>query len=632
MARGKHRWRKPRSGRPAVVWAVMLPMLFGSLTALLSSLFPVNGPDNLEDIIDYTEDTGLILVAGYVVALVLSAVFGRQVARGRTSRVPWLIGAAFLPWICGIVATEHGYFLGLTAYESVHPSAAALAVGKLLAVAGATTYLGMVLTASLLLSAGLVLAIAADHFRTVLPGAGRRLLHALLALPLFGLAAYCSEMREPMLAFPLAPAALVVLIGLILAARSSALATDRRGFGLDTAAFLALGLGWFVTAEMVRWGVAFDAYEGLESAAPDSRGYVIESALRDTIPIDTATRGAWAALGLMLLFTARGAESTQRFGGAAAKAIVMAVIFCVVAFGVSEQRRFREDRMMKVAVVPEFAEIEGFEPAISMDRECYDGADVHHALVGRDRVWTWTGQEVSIDRLQSESGRRSLARIFVDLLQGQVPPPPRPPVPFNIARYRERLDQTSRSRSGELLLSHPNLSLVLDARLTPTMVASVLDAASRAGANSVDLVIMRSAEPGYLHIPGLPVSYGDFPYACSERVFLARAISAELYVRDTALAHTRLDRPESVQVMYLRDGRLESFHLPLTGGFDREEYPYLDSPVRPLYVRFGPAATAGTLSSLATRAHRLGNDPVILFGDAGTLSAVLQFRQNQARR
>jgi len=525
MAKKKTRWRKPGSGRPAAVWAVMLPMLFGSLTVLISALFPVDGPNQLEEIVDYCEHSGLILVAGYLVALVLCAVLGRHVVRGRKQLVPWLLGASLLPWIAGVVATEHGIGLGLESIEHFAPGQGTAVAAKLLAVAGSTTYLGMVATAALLLSTGLVLAIAADHFRTVVPGAGIRLLHALLALPLFGLTAYCLEMREPPLAIPLIPAALMVLIGLVLCARASAHATDRRGFALDVAAVLALGLGWFVTAEMVRWGVAFDAYAGLESAAPDSRGYVIERALGDTIPVDFATRGVWAVVGLMLLVAARGAEGSQRFGGAAGKAIAMAVVFCVVALGLSEQRRFREDRMMKVSVVPAFTEIDGFEPVVTADRECYEGSDVHHAMVGRDRVWTWTGQQVAIDRLQSESGRRTLARVFVDLIQDRVPPPPRPPAPFNITRYRQRLDQISHSRSGDLLLSHPNLNLVLDARLTPTMVSSVLDAASRAGANSVGLVTLRGAGEGYHHIPGLPISYGDFPWTCADRVFLARAVS-----------------------------------------------------------------------------------------------------------
>jgi len=49
-------------------------------------------------------------------------------------------------------------------------------------------------------------------------------------------------------------------------------------------------------------------------------------------------------------------------------------------------------------------------------------------------------------------------------------------------------------------------------------------------------------------------------------------------------------------------------------------------------LRFGPAASVSSLSALAARAHRLGTDPVILLGDSGTLSAVLQYRQSQGQQ
>jgi hypothetical protein len=630
MSKKKHAWRVPGSGKPAVVMAVLLPMLFGGLTALLSALFPVDGPNNLEDVVDNSEDVLAILAGGAIAALVLSAVFGRKVVRGRGQLVPWLLCAAFLPWLCGVVGTELGMIQGLTAFEG-STTWGTPAIAKMLAIAGSSTYLGMVLTASLLLSTGLVLAIAADHFRTVVPGAGVRLLHGLMALPLFGLAAFCTEMRDPELAFPLAPAALMVLIGLLLAARASRQATDDRGFGLDTAAVLALGLGWFVTAEMVRWGASYDAYEALESAAPDSRGYLIERALANAIPIDTATRGVWAVLGLMLLVTARGAESAHRFGGAAGRTIAMAVVFCIVSFFVAEQRRFREDNLMKRAAVPTFAEIEGFRPVVSTDRYCCSEVGPHHAVVAPDRVWTWRGEKRAIDHLQSEAGRRSLARVFVALLEGEEPPPPRKPAPFNIWRYRERLERSGGSRSGDLLPTYPNLNLALDARLTPGQLASVLDAAGRAGANSVDITTLRGATEGYRHVPGLPVSYGGFPYPCSDRVHLARALSPELFARDANLLNTRLDDPGSTRIGFLRDGRPEEHVMSLEGDFEEEYFPSLPGRARVIYVRFGRATTPGALAQLSTRACEASYDVALVFGQPAALSAAVQYRRQQNR-
>jgi len=628
MSKKKHAWRVPGSGKPAVVAAVLLPMLFGSLTALVSALFPIDGPNYLAGIIEDCEDVGVLLASGTIAALVLCAVLGRKVVRGRNHLVPWLIGAAFLPWLSGIASTEIGINEGLSVFEGTANWGAA-AIAKLLAIAGASTYLGMVLTAALLLSTGLVLAIAADHFRTVVPGAGARLLHCLMALPLFGLAAYCMEMRDPEFAFPLAPAALMVLLGLFLAARASRQATDPRGFGLDTAAVLALGLGWFVTAEMVRWGVSFDAYDALGSAAPDSRAYLIERTLANIIPPDTATRGVWAVLALMLLVTARGVESAHRFGSAAARVIVMAIVFCTLAFFAAEQRRAREDGLMKRAAVPAFAAIDGFRPATTTDRLCCQDVGVYHAAVGPDRVWTWRGEEKAIDHLQSESGRRALARIFTELLASGDPPPPKKPAPFNPSRYLEHRDRSGGSRTGDLLPTFPNLNLALDARLTPGELASVLDAAGRAGANSVDITTLRGATEGYGHIPGLPVSYGGFPFPCSDRVYLARALSPELFSRDTSLPSTRLDDPRSVTIGFLRDGRPEQFVLPLDGELDESSYPDLDGPVRAIYVRFGRATTVSPLAQLSTRACELSYDTALVFGQPAALSAALEYRQQQ---